>query len=233
MAAKDTFLLVSLEESKAKELAQVISSDACRKILDHLSKAAATETEVAAVLQMPLSTVHYNLKNLVQSNLVETKEYHYSEKGREVLHYSLANRYVIIAPKGTTENFRERLRKFLPVIAVIGAISLVLQYLPRFIGRTSALSSGISASKAAVSEAAIAAAPSAADSGQEMLASAPSAFSATADTTAQTANTLSGTAFSNPSIGVWFAIGAAACMLIMILIDHLRHRKQAANNSNQ
>ena len=73
MAEKETFVLVSLEENKAKELAQVISSDACRKILDHLSAKKATESEIAKELNMPISTVHYNLKNLLQSKLVEAK----------------------------------------------------------------------------------------------------------------------------------------------------------------
>ena len=127
MAEKETFVLVSLEENKAKELAQVISSDACRKILDHLSAKKATESEIAKELNMPISTVHYNLKNLLQSKLVEAKEFHYSEKGKEVLHYSLANKYVIIAPKGATESFKSKLKSLLPVVGIIGVLSFVIQ----------------------------------------------------------------------------------------------------------
>ena len=34
---KEKFLLVSLKEDKAKQLAQVISNESCRKILDYLA----------------------------------------------------------------------------------------------------------------------------------------------------------------------------------------------------
>jgi len=38
MPKKKTFLLVSLNEAKAKKLAQVISNATCRKIMDELAK---------------------------------------------------------------------------------------------------------------------------------------------------------------------------------------------------
>jgi DNA-binding transcriptional ArsR family regulator len=60
--ASEKFLLVSLKEDEAKKLAQVISNDTSRKILDFLaSRKDATETEIATHLEMPLSTTHYNL----------------------------------------------------------------------------------------------------------------------------------------------------------------------------
>lgn len=127
--AKDPFLLVSLEESESKALAQVISNDTARKILDLLSKedGAPTETDIAKKLDVPLSTVHYNLQALLKANLVETEEFHYSEKGKEVLHYSLSNKLIIIAPKKTnSESFRDKLRALLPVGAIaLGSAALI------------------------------------------------------------------------------------------------------------
>ena len=121
--AKNSFLLVSLKEDKAKELAQVISNESCRKILDYLAdKEDSTETELAKKLNIPISTVHYNLKHLVKGGLVMVEEFHYSEKGREVNHYKLANKYIIIAPK-TTYGIKEKLKSILPVslLALVGA----------------------------------------------------------------------------------------------------------------
>ena len=113
--SKTSFLLVSLKEDKAKELAQVISNESCRKILDYLAdKEDATETELAKALGIPISTVHYNLKHLVNGGLVSVEEFHYSEKGKEVNHYKLANKYIIIAPK-TTYGIKEKLKSILPV----------------------------------------------------------------------------------------------------------------------
>lgn len=132
--AKDPFLLVSLEENESKALAQVMSNDTARKILDFLSKCeSATETDVANKLKVPLSTVHYNLQALVKANLVKAEEFHYSEKGKEVLHYSLANKLIIIAPKNTrTESFRDKLKSILPVALITLAVGVVMQIFNKF-----------------------------------------------------------------------------------------------------
>jgi len=120
--AKEKFVLVSLREDKAKQLAQVIANESCRKILDYLAEKEATETELAEKLMIPISTVHYNLKHLIEGGLVTAEEFHYSEKGKEVNHYKLANKYIIIAPK-TTFGIKEKLKSILPValLALAGA----------------------------------------------------------------------------------------------------------------
>ena len=97
--AKQSFLLVSLQEDKAKKLAQVVTNDSCRKILDYLADKEATETDLAEKLGLPMSTVHYNLSQLVGTGLIIADEFHYSKKGKEISHYKLANKYIIIAPK--------------------------------------------------------------------------------------------------------------------------------------
>ncbi len=70
----------------------------------------------------------------MKSKLVETKEYHYSEKGKEVLHYSIANKYIIIAPKGATETIKDKLMKLIPVAFLVSAATLIISI---FSGRTS------------------------------------------------------------------------------------------------
>jgi DNA-binding transcriptional ArsR family regulator len=131
--AKDPFLLVSLEENESKALAQVMSNDTARKILDYLSKKeSATETDIGKELKVPLSTVHYNLQALVKANLVKTEEFHYSEKGKEVNHYSLANKLIIIAPKNTrTESFKDKLRGILPIGLIVLVVGAVIQLITK------------------------------------------------------------------------------------------------------
>src|SRR3989338_8736124 len=155
MASKN-FLLVSLEESKAKELAQIVSNDVCRRILDYLAvkESHATETEISSELGIPLSTVHYNLKQLLQSGIVKAEEFHYSEKGREVNHYSLANKYIIIAPKATaTESLANKLKKILPVVGVVAATGIAIQLFSIF--RQGAIGGFYSASVQKAAEAAV------------------------------------------------------------------------------
>ncbi len=129
----EPFMLVSLAEAKAKKLAQVLNNETCTKILNHLANGKdGTETEIAKALKLPLSTVHYNLKQLVETKLVIADEFHYSEKGREVNHYRLANKYIIIAPHEEREPFLRRLRGFLPAAIITAGAALVLKLLGLF-----------------------------------------------------------------------------------------------------
>ncbi|MBI2659921.1 helix-turn-helix transcriptional regulator [Candidatus Woesearchaeota archaeon] len=129
--AKQSFLLVSLQEDKAKKLAQVVSNESCRKILDYLTEKESTETELAGKLQLPISTVHYNLKQLEDAGLVSAEEFHYSKKGKEVKHYKLANKYIIIAPKSTF-GIKEKLKNILPAAVAVAAVGFVMQFISRY-----------------------------------------------------------------------------------------------------
>lgn len=131
MAKEESFMLVSLEESKAKKLAQVISNDTSRKILDLLAKKDATETEISNQLNIPISTVHYNLKALMEANLILVEEYHYSEKGKEVNHYKLANKLIIIAPK-ENPSLKDALKKFLPITLISIGVAAIIHIIHSF-----------------------------------------------------------------------------------------------------
>ena len=121
--ANESFLLVSLDDDKSKHLAQVLSNDTARKILDIMSKEETmTETEIADALKIPLSTVHYNMSLLVKSDLVKDEHYKYSKKGKKIVHYSLSKKYVVITPK-KSDNIISKLREFLPVVLILAAIS--------------------------------------------------------------------------------------------------------------
>jgi DNA-binding transcriptional ArsR family regulator len=134
--AEEKFLLVSLKEDEAKHLAQVISNDTSRKILDHLSNIKDdTETNIAKKLKVPISTVHYNIKALIKAKLIHADEFHYSQKGKEVNHYSLANKYVIIAPKNAPETLRDKLKKILPVIGIIGFGTALVEFTKFFFAK--------------------------------------------------------------------------------------------------
>ena len=55
MPRKKSFLLVSLQENEAKKLAQIISNDTCRKILEYLGEnEAVTETDLAKKLNLAI-----------------------------------------------------------------------------------------------------------------------------------------------------------------------------------
>ncbi len=123
---KSNFLLVDLNEPKTKKLAETITSDTSRKILNYLAEQEDAEANIAKMLGIPISTTHYHLQKLQEAGLVTAKEFHYSQKGREVNHYKLANKYIIIAPQ-KTEGLREKLKGILPVAGIVLGISAVIK----------------------------------------------------------------------------------------------------------
>ena len=129
--AKKNFLLLSLEDTKIKKVSNVISNDSCRKILDYLANKEATESELAEKLQLPISTVHYNLQQLMETGLISAEEFHYSKKGKEISHYKLANKYIIIAPKSTF-GIKEKLKSILPVALIAAGAAGTIQFLDNY-----------------------------------------------------------------------------------------------------
>ncbi len=127
---KNNFLLVDLNESKTKKLAETITSKTSRKILNYLAeKDHDTEGNISKELKIPISTTHYHLQKLQEAGLVNVDEFHYSKKGREVNHYKLANKYIIIAPKKVS-GLKEKLKGIFPIgliTILIGGIIKVSQ----------------------------------------------------------------------------------------------------------
>lgn len=133
--SKKNLILMSLDDSKINKIANVVSNDTSKKILDLLAEKDMTESELSEKLNIAISTVHYNLQQLMDAGLVTVEEYHYSKKGREVNHYKLANKYIIIAPKGTKKTgLKQKLKNILPVgilaLAGAGIIELTQRLMP-------------------------------------------------------------------------------------------------------
>lgn len=201
--AKENFILVSLDDPKTKKLAQTISNESCKKILNYLADKESTETELSEKLKIPLSTVHYNLQQLTKANLVISEEYHYSKKGKEVNHYKLANKYVIISPKSVW-GLKEKLKSVLPVaimaLAGTGLIHFFSQ--PAKLARDAVPM----AMKAVPTETA------------EMATF--GADEAVADTLPSTLPIVADTIWQNPAI--WFIIGAVSAIVLYLLVDYIR-----------
>jgi len=131
--AKKNLILLSLEDSKINKIANVISNASCKKILDYLADREATESELAEKLSIPISTVHYNLQQLMEAGLIIADEFHYSKKGKEVNHYKLANKYIIIAPKKTkTSGLKQKLKNILPVALITAGAAGMIQLTTQF-----------------------------------------------------------------------------------------------------
>lgn len=190
---KKNFILLSMEDDKIKKISNVISNDSCRRILDYLANKEATESELASALALPISTVHYNLQQLMETGLISADEYHYSSKGKEVNHYRLANKYIIIAQKKTF-GIKEKLKAILPVALIALGTAGIIQLASKYISRGSI---GITQKSAFAERAAT-----------DQIA---------APMMVQTAEVL-----KEPNLALWFLAGALFALLIYLMISWIR-----------
>ena len=202
---------MDLNETKTKKVAETITSDTSRKILNYLTEKEDSEANIAKGVGKPISTVHYHLQKLQEAGLVIVEEFHYSKKGREINHYKLANKYIIIAPKKVA-GLKEKLRGILPVGLVLLGISAVIKFVQR--------TSGVALEKG---EEVIAAAPMMAESAdvgvralenEMMMDAAPSAAQAMVEEMP--------VVVSQPDIALWFFLGGVSVIVLYVLWQWFR-----------
>jgi DNA-binding transcriptional ArsR family regulator len=219
--AEKSFVMVSLKEDKAKKLTQTLSNETCRNILDYLSsRKEATESQISKDLKIPISTVHYNLKQLSETKLVTMDEFHYSEKGKEVIHYKIANKYIIIAPD-EDEGFLERLKSFIPSFIIVGAVSVGL-YIYQTLSKTAASGADLAMNaERGLMKVAV-------DSTQDVGAAAGTGLTEEASSFAASAPAaMTQSAQSAPAdIALWFFVGAIFTMLVFLLRELYRHKRK-------
>lgn len=119
----DKFVMFDLQDKKSKDIATLLSNDSARLILSHLSEHPSSESDLAKSLKIPLSTVHYNVQNLLRNELIVVKDSMYSQKGNKILVYETARRAIVLAPKDSS--FWNTLRGPLSFVAIAGVVSLV------------------------------------------------------------------------------------------------------------
>ena len=198
--AKNNFLLVDLSESKTKKLAETITSDTSRKILNFLVEKEDSEANIAKELQIPISTVHYHLQKLQEAKLVMVEEFHYSKKGREVNHYKLANKYIIIAPKHIS-GLKEKLKGILPVAIASVGIAAVIKLFQGFSGSVGTFESAKVAS----------------DSVME-------AVPMMAEPIAEYYPAMNCLPQSSPDYALWFLVGSISAIVIYLIVMMIKEK---------
>lgn len=112
----DKFILMGLNDERSAKVAEVLKNKTCKKIIDYLGDVKeASEKDISDVCGIPMNTVGYNIKNLIESGLVEkTKNYFWSVKGKKIKMYKLARKHIIISP--SKKPSLSYLKGILPVI---------------------------------------------------------------------------------------------------------------------
>ena len=81
---KNNFILMSLDDPRAKKVAQVVGNKTSQKILNYLAEnSKKSEQDIATELKIPLNTVGYNIKQLLDTGLIDkTNNFFWSKKGK-------------------------------------------------------------------------------------------------------------------------------------------------------
>ena len=116
-------ILLSFDDEKIKQIAEIFGNKTCKKILEILTEYELTETEISQKLKIPLNTVDYNIKKLVQSGLIEKSSHWWSVKGKKMPVYKVSNKKIIISPKKISTS----LKTLVPSILITGLAGLLVR----------------------------------------------------------------------------------------------------------
>ena len=110
-------LLVLPLGEESKKITQVITNDTARQIMELLAEHSMSASGIAKQLDVPLTTIKYNLENLVDVGLAKIERIKYSEKGRQVKVYAPVRKLIVVVPeKLGSSSITEILKKYLGVI---------------------------------------------------------------------------------------------------------------------
>ena len=119
----EKYLMLSLEDEQSKYIAEVLGNETCKKILKFLAEKEASESEIAQALKMNLNTVEYNLNKLIKVGFIEkSKKFFWSQKGKKIDVYKLANKSILISPK------KSLAKSIIPVAIISGILAYIISF---------------------------------------------------------------------------------------------------------
>lgn len=122
------YLLLSLDDSRMKNIAEILGNKTSNKMIDFLSELKeASEKDISDGLKIPLNTVGYNLKKMIQAGIVEeTRNFFWSAKGKKIKMYKFANKSILISPK--QKKISSDVKQILPVALLSGIAAAGIKY---------------------------------------------------------------------------------------------------------
>lgn len=127
---KDKFIMMDVHDERSRKVAHILGNKTCKKIINFLSETSeASEKDIADALGIPLNTTEYNLKKLIKVGLVDkTKNFFWSKRGKKIPMYKMAKKHIVISPRSKPST--TALKAIIPVIAIIAAALLLMNYIP-------------------------------------------------------------------------------------------------------
>ena len=128
---QDSRVLVLPVNGESRKITQILSNGTSLKILELLGEKSMSATDIAEKLNLPLTTVKYNLDSLVESDLIKVKQIKWSQKGRQVKIYESVEKLIVLVPsKSSIDRLSiiNMLQKYLGVIAAAFFASAGIEY---------------------------------------------------------------------------------------------------------
>ena len=122
------YLLFSLEDSRLKSIAEILGNKTAGKIINFLSeKEEESEKDLSEKLGIPLNTVEYNIRKMVQAGIIEeSKNFFWSPKGRKIKMYRFSNKSIVISPKSA--KLSQQVKQIIPVALMSGIAAVAVKF---------------------------------------------------------------------------------------------------------
>jgi DNA-binding transcriptional ArsR family regulator len=112
-------LIIPLSSTKIKAIAQALSNETAVKLLQVLAEKPMSAKELSDHLGLPLTTVKYNIDELLAAELVKVEFVRLSSKMREMKYYAAVKRALIFAPEKDEKSAIVLLKKLFPSFVVV------------------------------------------------------------------------------------------------------------------
>ncbi|MFB6293256.1 MAG: ArsR/SmtB family transcription factor [Halonotius sp.] len=128
--ADETARVLEVEDEETDAILDALAPDTRREIYQSLFAEPRTTSELAEAVDTSLQNVQYHLEPLEDAGLIEEVDTVYSEKGAEMAVYApAADPLVFVGDKQTLPDVRRSLRPVVSGLAILGAVSLFVQWL--------------------------------------------------------------------------------------------------------
>jgi DNA-binding transcriptional ArsR family regulator len=123
----EKYLSFDINDERTGKIAEVLANKTCKKILNLLAEEELSAGDISKRLKIAANTLEYNLKNLVDSGLVEkSQKFFWSVKGKRIVLYKVANKKIIISPKSKVSGI---LTSVLAGGLLVGGMKVFVNYL--------------------------------------------------------------------------------------------------------
>lgn len=117
--------IVFLDEDRAEDVLSAVQSNTARTVLQELIQEPASPSDLATEMDMSVESISYHLDNLLEQQLIEEYDTVYSEKGREMAVYGVAEDPLVLI-FGSNEDDEKLLTTFSRLASAVGPIGILI-----------------------------------------------------------------------------------------------------------